>query len=312
MSRAKPITMLSHPKPPKTSTDTTVTGETSLLMPAEKKLPPPPRKRKFAVEFPDDYGSTDAPRVQLWPEVDRLWMPSSRERQETLSPVAATVESVSDAWRVCLNSLCYFIVVSFPACHLRFVSVVTLKLFSFFEQSLQSALATRHHVIMLEDQIVKLKNDMKKAKQEAGRLGDVAKEATARAEALQVSQEKGAAEVAQLNAEKETLVVQVDELKTSLSKVKARIYECAGYYTWKMKAEMMEEFKAGKHVNWTPDEDIAQFNTAFPEDYIPPGAVSDEEDVEEGATATSPDVETMAAPGDGEQGENAGPADHQE
>ena len=165
---------------------------------------------------------------------------------------------------------------------------------------------------MLEDQIVKLKNDMKKAKQEAGRLGGVAKEATARAEALQVSQEKGAAEVAQLNAEKETLVAEVDELKTSLSKVKARIYECAGYYTWKMKAEMMEEFKAGKHVNWTPDEDIAQFNTAFPEDYIPPGAVSDEEDVEEGATATSPDVETMAAPGDGEQGENAGPADHQE
>ena len=49
---------------------------------------------------------------------------------------------------------------------------------------------------MLEDQIVKLKNDMKKAKQEAGRLGGVAKEATARAEALQVSQEKGAAEVA--------------------------------------------------------------------------------------------------------------------
>ncbi|XP_056697232.1 uncharacterized protein [Spinacia oleracea] len=149
MSRAKPITMLSPPKPPKTSTDTTVTGETNLLMPAEKKLPPPPRKRKFAVEFPDDYGSTDAPRVQLWPEVDRRRMPSSRESQETPSPVAATVESVSDAWR-----------------------------------SLQFALATRHHVIMLEDQIVKLKNDMKKAKQEAGRLGDVAKEATARAEAL--------------------------------------------------------------------------------------------------------------------------------
>ncbi|XP_056697231.1 uncharacterized protein [Spinacia oleracea] len=185
MSRAKPITMLSPPKPPKTSTDTTVTGETNLLMPAEKKLPPPPRKRKFAVEFPDDYGSTDAPRVQLWPEVDRRRMPSSRESQETPSPVAATVESVSDAWRVCLCSLCCFIVISFLACHLRLVSVVTLEFFSFpFKQSLQFALATRHHVIMLEDQIVKLKNDMKKAKQEAGRLGDVAKEATARAEAL--------------------------------------------------------------------------------------------------------------------------------
>ena len=71
------------------------------------------------------------------------------------------------------------------------------------------------------------------------------------------------------SAEKEALAVEVDELKTSLSNVKARIFECAGYYTWKMKAEMMEEFKAGKHVNWTPDEDIAQFNTAFPEDYIP-------------------------------------------
>ncbi|XP_056691027.1 uncharacterized protein [Spinacia oleracea] len=246
-------------------------------MPAEKKLPPPTRKRKLAVEFPDDYRSADAPRVQLWPEVDCLWMPSSRERQESLSPVAATVESVSDAWR-----------------------------------ALQSALATLHHVIMLEDQIVKLKNDMKKAKQEAGRLGGVAKEATARAKALQVAQEKGAAEVAQLSAEKETLVAEVDELKTSLSKVKARIYECAGYYTWKMKAEMMEEFKAGKHVNWTPNEDIAQFNTAFPEDYIPPGAVSDEEEVEEGATATSPNAETVAAPGNGKQGENAGPADPQE
>ena len=124
VSRAKPITVLSPPRPPKASTDTTVTEETSSLLPAEKKLPPPSRKRKLAVEFPDDYGSADAPRVQLWPEVDRLWMPSSRERQESLSPVAATVESVSDAWRVCV---CSFFFIFFASSILISSLLKTLK-----------------------------------------------------------------------------------------------------------------------------------------------------------------------------------------
>ena len=91
VSRPKPVTVVSPWRPPKASTDATMTGETGASLPAEFKLPPPTRKRKITVEFPDDFGSAGAPQHQLWPEVDRLWMLVSRERQETLSPVAATV-----------------------------------------------------------------------------------------------------------------------------------------------------------------------------------------------------------------------------
>lgn len=69
-------------------------------MPAEFKVPPPSQKRKLVVEFPDDYGSPDTPSYKFWLEVDRLWVLASREHQEALSLVVATVENVSDAWKV--------------------------------------------------------------------------------------------------------------------------------------------------------------------------------------------------------------------
>lgn len=51
---------------------------------AEFKLPPPSRERKLTVEFPGGYGSADAKSHELWLEVDRLWVPASRERQEVM------------------------------------------------------------------------------------------------------------------------------------------------------------------------------------------------------------------------------------
>ncbi|XP_056682954.1 uncharacterized protein [Spinacia oleracea] len=77
VSRPKPVTVVSPRRPLKASNDSVVIGEMGTSFAAEFKLPPPTRKRKLTVEFPDDFGSADAPQHQLWLEVDRLWMPSS-------------------------------------------------------------------------------------------------------------------------------------------------------------------------------------------------------------------------------------------
>lgn len=95
--RPSPIAVKSARRSPKTTPDATITRETGTLMPAEFKVPPPSRKRKLVVVFPKNYGSPDTPSYKLWMEVDRMWVPASRERQQAMSPVAATVENVSDA-----------------------------------------------------------------------------------------------------------------------------------------------------------------------------------------------------------------------
>lgn len=69
--------------------------------------------------------------------------------------------------------------------------------------------------------------------------------------------------------DKEALSVEVVELKASLSMVKKRAFECAGYYTWKRRAELMGELLEGKHTRWTPQDDIDNFNRAFPGEYAP-------------------------------------------
>lgn len=115
VSRPKPVTVVSPRKSPKTLHDVTVTGETGTPMAAEFKVPPPSRKRKLMVEFPYDYGSVDPPSYKLWLEVDPLWVSASRERQEILSPVAATIESVSDVWKVSFPLL-----LSPMSCHIFF------------------------------------------------------------------------------------------------------------------------------------------------------------------------------------------------
>lgn len=95
--RPKTVTIVSPRKSPKTSHDATVTGERGRRrLPSSKSRLHLRKLRKLIVEFLDDYGSAGALPYPLWPEVDRLWLPASRERQEALSPVASTVESVSD------------------------------------------------------------------------------------------------------------------------------------------------------------------------------------------------------------------------
>ena len=66
---------------------------------------------------------------------------------------------------------------------------------------------------------------------------------------------------------------------------RAEVLQAAGYYVWKTRAELMEENKEGKHVQWSPSDVIDKFNAVYGPDYVPPGALIREE-----AVATSPDV----------------------
>lgn len=106
--------------------------------------------------------------LQVMAEVDRLWVSASREHQEGMSPVVATIENVSEAWKVNSSwlfffSLCFAVSFSWPWCSCT--------------KTLQSALATRHHVVFLEDKLVKMKVNFTSAKKEQGRLDGVSNEA---------------------------------------------------------------------------------------------------------------------------------------
>ncbi|XP_056698120.1 uncharacterized protein [Spinacia oleracea] len=116
---------------------------------------------------------------------------------------------------------------------------------------------------------------------------------------------KSSVDVVTLTDDMEVLSAENAELKASLNKVKKKNWECASYYMWKTRSDLMKEFLDGKHNGWTPQADINHFRRAFPDDYVPPGAEDDDEDVEVGATATSPNTKVETVPGDGEQTENA-------
>lgn len=106
-SRPTPAVVKSPNSLPRVLPDAVSTDETWTSQVAEFKVSPPSRKRKMTIEFPDDYGSVNTLTYKLWPKVDRLWVPASRERQEALSSVATTAENVSKAWKIDLfNSLC--------------------------------------------------------------------------------------------------------------------------------------------------------------------------------------------------------------
>lgn len=99
------VTIKSPKKLPKALPDAVVVEENEASQVAEFKVPPPSRKRKLIVEFLEGYGSADTPSYKLWPEVDHLWVPPSRERKEVMVLVAATVENVYEAWKVSFSQL---------------------------------------------------------------------------------------------------------------------------------------------------------------------------------------------------------------
>lgn len=79
VSRPKVI----HAKSPKSSfggsQDVMIVNEIMSLPYAKIKLPPsPPQKRKLIMEFLNGYAGADAKAHELWPKVDRLWVPASR------------------------------------------------------------------------------------------------------------------------------------------------------------------------------------------------------------------------------------------
>lgn len=103
----------------------------------------------------------------------------------------------------------------------------------------------------LEDKLVKMKVDLKSAEKDQGCLDGVATEARARADALEADKVKLSTYVASLIDDKEALSAEVTKLKASVGKVKAKIFECASYYTWKSRAKLMVDFLEGRHTSWT-------------------------------------------------------------
>lgn len=91
--------------------------------------------------------------------------------------------------------------------------------FCFFIQTLQSALAIRHHVMTLEDKLSKIKDDLKSAKKEQGRLNGVAAKEKDKVVTLEADKMKLSADVAALTDDNEALSAEVVELKASLTRV---------------------------------------------------------------------------------------------
>lgn len=127
-----------------------------------------------------------------------------------------------------------------------------LGLYVCVAQTLQSALATLHHVMSLEDKQSMMKIDMRSAKKELGFLNSVAIEEKAKVVKVEADKIKFSADVATLIDDKEVFSAENVEMKALLDKIKKRIWECAGYYTWKAMSDLMKEFLDGKQDGWTP------------------------------------------------------------